>query len=192
MAKDKRPVWLLDIDGVVNVPFKQAPSVWPDAAWRRTSIRNMPILVAQPVLDFITRMHESGKVEIRWHTTWRENAQDEFAPELGLPRFEVAKAAEFDDLSEPIRPQRGRWWKFNAAWRVVHQERRPLIWTDDDIRFMETRALQMARQTWPRSLLVAPNEWTALTPKHLAQIEAFVDANQPKPRQRRAQLAGVK
>ena len=92
---EQLPVWLLDIDGVVNA-LARGPvhDSWPPESWVQCVIRAdmprngpmvLPIFAAQPVLDFITRAHHSGRVEVRWHSTWRTAAVTELAPALGLP-----------------------------------------------------------------------------------------------------------
>ena len=174
-----RPVWLLDVDGVINVPWRHPQGgPWEREDWRRLRVANTDILVSQPVLDFITRMHEEGLVEVRWHTAWQEHAL-ELGEALGLPVFPVQPSPEWADRTTSVRPREGQvWFKLPAAQRVVEQEERALVWTDDDLAYRPTettRALRAMRKLRP-VLTVAPSDRTALTPKHLRQIEAFLRA----------------
>lgn len=165
---NSRPVWLLDVDGVVNAIGDTFPThVW-QGKWRRARVGKFPIMAAQPVLDFIGRMHELGLAEVRWHTTWQEHAL-ELGARLGLPVLPVQDAPEF------LRPG-AHWWKLPAAQRVVLEEGRPLVWTDDDLSWRTThvgRALARMREQGP-VLTVASDARTGLTPRHLRKIETFL------------------
>lgn len=170
------PVWLLDIDGVINACSKKPDtSVWRTEEWRHGTAdggrRFFPILWAQPVADFIALTHNQGLAEIRWHTTWQQHAKA-ISELTGLPEFEVALAPEFEDTS-----LRQRWWKLPAAERVVQEEGRPLVWTDDDIDYsLHNYDIRENLAIHAPVCLVSPNERTGLTPKNLAKIGAFLEA----------------
>ena len=127
------PLWLLDVDGVLNAAHdKPDRSVWPADQWIRFDAEDTrtgeswPRLIAQPVVDFLTEIHRRGLAEIRWHTTWQDEAWA-IAEHIGLPHFEVQDAPEFDDCEG--------WWKLPAARREMNDGGRTLLWTDDDIAF---------------------------------------------------------
>ncbi|GIH07355.1 hypothetical protein Rhe02_54220 [Rhizocola hellebori] len=178
------PVWLLDVDGVVNACSRKPDgSVWPKDQWLSGKAQNrdgeFPILWAQPVVDFIRDVHESGRAEVRWHTTWQKDAAAIEAL-CGLPAFEVAVAPEFDAAvtyaAEAIREGRPDWWKLPSAERVVRDEKRPLVWTDDDITYSLKRYdADAGLRAYSPALLVSPNDRTGLTPKHLRRIGDFLD-----------------
>ncbi len=171
------PVWLLDIDGVVNAASRSLPThAWPRDVWRQIEAEDAeglswPIKAAQPVVDFIRDVHHRGRAEIRWHTTWQRDAVD-LGRRLGLPEFGVAAAPEFAELDKYL--DRGRWWKLPAARRVLADEGRALLWTDDDADTDlrgEERA-QLARLG--RLLIVCPDRRTGLCKRHLRRIDAFL------------------
>lgn len=185
----KRPVWLLDIDGVINAavgtvgrPPGQVwkPSDWIDAhVWgsTQTAIQSPPeprlwrIVASRRVVEFIREVHESGRAEVRWHTTWQHDAAN-MALALELPKFEVAEAPEFLEQGNTL-VKRG-WWKLPAALRVLRDEGRPLVWTDDEIGYLEWKhmsALLAAGSVLP----IAPQTSIGLTAKHLVQIDIFLD-----------------
>lgn len=179
------PVWLLDIDGVVNACTRKPDrSVWTAEEWKFGRATNgsgsWPIWWATPVVDFIHNVHDRGHAEIRWHTTWQEDAAA-IADLVGLPMFPVAKAPEFyergsTEAAAAIREDRARtWWKLPAAERVVREEGRPLIWTDDDITWSlasyDTDAELMA---YAPTLLVSPQENLGLTKKQLRKVSDFI------------------
>jgi hypothetical protein len=176
MSSSARPLWLLDIDGVVNaLSYAPVAAIWPRSQWLQRTITTpvegrgiltLPILAAQAVLDFVTRVHEQGLAEIRWHSTWRDSAVTAFAPVMGLPTsIPISVAPEWSQ-----RPHE-RWWKLGAAERALAEGRR-LVWTDDDIPvYLGERS---AVSPDGRSLLIGPEPAFGLTAPHLAQIEAFL------------------
>lgn len=177
-AAPLRPVWLLDVDGVVNAATRNPdPSVWPRDQWAALRVHKLPILVARPVVDFIAAVHEAGTAEIRWHTTWQDGAH-ELADAIGLPTFPIADAPEYRtwDLDRAAG-----WWKRPAAERVLTVEGRPLVWTDDDITWSLGRRGQDEMRALGPALLVGPNERTGLTPKHLRWIGDFLAIHAPEP-----------
>jgi hypothetical protein len=175
------PVWLLDVDGVINAAtLKPDPNVWPHDQWTRATVARLKILVARPVLDFIRATHESGAAEIRWLTTWMNDAQA-IADEFGLPTFPVEGGPEYDDRLRERAFDRDAWWKLPAATRVLVEEKRPLIWTDDDITYSLGRRGQDEMRALGPALLIGPNERTGLTPKHLRRIGDFLAIHAPGP-----------
>ncbi|HYY11924.1 MAG TPA: hypothetical protein VE781_13380 [Kineosporiaceae bacterium] len=86
-----RPLWLLDVDGVVNADrpgwggSPRSRQVAADGVlWR---IRWAPALVER-----IRALHRSGRVEIRWASTWI-GSTPALAAALALPDFEPAYPA---------------------------------------------------------------------------------------------------
>src|SRR5262245_1742733 len=123
--KTDTPVWLLDVDGVINAATRNG--VWPAADVVEVTAPSgglaWVIRAAQPVLDFISRIHSEGLAEIRWHTTWQHEVVA-LAEELGLPRFAVQDAPEFHYGAGPHDVnadgyEADGWWKYPAALRVV-------------------------------------------------------------------------
>jgi hypothetical protein len=174
------PVWLLDIDGVVNALSPQAPSrPWPAGSWEQHVVRTqvpdrgvltLPILAARPVLEFITGVVESGAAEVRWHSTWGPAAITTLAPTLGLPPIELSTAPEWAD-SAPM------WWKIPAARHLAESGRR-LVWTDDQLPLYRTDRLGedelAALDAWDGALLLATDPTVGLAPGDLARIGEFL------------------
>lgn len=185
-----RPVWLLDVDGVINACTRKPDrNVWAADQWKTSKAtandREWPITWSTAVVDFIREAHESGRAEVRWHTTWQHEAQA-IADLTGLPKFDVADAPEFleheqrSSASEAERIREGRarpaWWKLPAAERVVRDEGRPLIWTDDDITWsLHSYDKDKGLRAHAPALLVSPHVQTGLTRKQLRQISDFLD-----------------
>lgn len=65
-----------------------------------------------------------------------------------------------------LDPLSGRWWKFDVVRALVaEQPRRPLLWTDDDLRGRRDELLWLRRNAI--CLAIAPPEHLGLTPRLL-------------------------
>lgn len=182
-----KPVLLLDVDGVVNAMSKQAPThVWPAKVWQRAKIRasngmEYPFLWAIPVVEWLTRLHESGDVDIRWHTTWQHEAM-RVGERLGLPEFTVLECPEFAEarrngsalVARLLREGLPRWWKYPAAERVLSDEGSRMIWIDDDIDYQISAGARRTLKSVYNVELVCPGERTGLLPKHMLRVEAVI------------------
>jgi hypothetical protein len=176
------PVWLLDIDGVVNaIAAEGDPAVWPAESWRRRRVSPVDdgyqysILTAEPVLDFLRGVHAAGTAEIRWHTTWQRSAPLRISPALGLPAWPIADAPEFTHHRDSgyAGVTARSWWKLAAAERVVADEGRRLLWTDDDIDRIDDPVLAELISR-PEVLAVSPDTATGLTGAELARCAQFL------------------
>lgn len=170
-----KPVWLLDIDGVINAnPYQKPTHVWPEGDWIETQVadsngRKWPFMTAAPVIDFIQDVVWQDKAEVIWLTTWQNDAQ-KVAAEFRVPELAV--------VTNPM-DKRHRvswihtWWKLQEALAIADWGR-PIIWTDDDIG-LEVRGFWKDRiRDKINSLLISPNGNEGLHPKHLARIEEFL------------------
>jgi hypothetical protein len=182
-VRDRPPVWLLDIDGVLNaVTGDPDGAVWPREVWRKTTMTvdgaRYRIRVAQPVLDFLLEVHRVGAADIRWHSSWQDTAPRRFGPRFALPRFPVQPASEFahqDRRTATVDLPGGRrvWWKVPAAERVVTEEHRVLLWTDDELRYATGSDLGAVADA-PDRLLLGPPMRTGLSLDDLAAIRRFL------------------
>lgn len=163
MTPAEPPVWLLDIDGVINA----SKPGW-SAAPRKVSCAGFTIRWAPALIVRIRELSRAGLVEIRWSSTWcgYPDQLGDLSTRLGL-EFPSA----FTD-----RPPTKTWadLKVEAAIDVLGAGRR-LVWTDDD-------EVGAARHLFPqlseaeaqgRALLIAPRSNRGLQRNHLDLIEAF-------------------
>lgn len=158
------PIWLLDIDGVVNAnkPGWGGPP-------HRISCAGLVIRWAPAMLRRIRMIHHDCAAQIRWASTW-----------CGFPdqltRLQLELQLDFPSAFGD-RPVSKTWGdlKVEAALAVLAAGRR-LVWTDDD-------EVAAARTLFPvlaqaeadgRALLIAPRSNRGLQPAHLDLIEAFV------------------
>lgn len=186
----KKPVVLLDVDGVLNAMLRKPNNVtWPYDSWKfgtaTTGGREWPIAWATDVVDWLNALDDSGRAEIRWHTTWLADAQ-RIADLVGLNRFDVADStpevadgdvyglASQELAVARIREGLPQWWKYGAARRVL-EAGHPLIWMDDDITEHLPRVRRENLAANGSVLFLCPDQYTGLTPKHLRLAEKFLD-----------------
>ncbi|WP_047891756.1 hypothetical protein [Micromonospora sp. RV43] len=161
------PVWLLDVDGVINASRPGWNAVpWKGYAYENATehkIRWAPQLIAR-----IYELHRASLVEIRWCSTWCAYA-DQLERLFRLPPLGRAFHDDVRGIAASIAKL--------AAVRQVLAERRPLIWTDDD----ETPTagpLYDELTAGGQALLIRPRTGRGLRPQHLDAIEAFTRSHQ--------------
>ena len=168
MSDVGKPVWLLDVDGVINTTkpgWGAAPSrslVWSAADNTSYLLRWAPLLV-----DRIRGLVLTGRVEIRWCTTWCPEAE-RLEQLWHLPQLD--RALEADPM-----PRGAECWplKQAAAWDVLAEGRR-LIWTDDEA--LPPPGPERDELTAEgRGLLIAPRAARGLQPADLDLIEKFAE-----------------
>lgn len=169
--RERRPLWLLDVDGVLNA---NKPG-WGGAPHRRDILADgvfWKIRWAPALATRIRALHRSSLVEIRWATSWIGNTAP-LAAALALPDFEPAypnpaPGQAHTDLHNDC--------KQGAAFAVLCSGRR-LIWTDDEaIPAIGPLADALADAVQAGgALAIAPRPNRGLQPGHLDAIEAFIE-----------------
>jgi hypothetical protein len=165
MPSGLRPVWLLDVDGVLNAskPGWGGPPITRTAYADQIAFR---IRFAPALIKRIRALHTDHLVEVRWATTWVDHI-DQITTIMHLPAWQPAFT-----LTHPNSDADAA--KYAAALHVVETERRPLIWTDDEvIPDDHDPACRSLRDAGPPVLLIRPRPNRGLQPDHLDQIEAF-------------------
>ncbi|MEU7876152.1 hypothetical protein [Dactylosporangium sp. NPDC049140] len=152
------PVWLLDVDGVVNVE-RPDWGVVPQNGRAFAEGIQWRMRWAPPLLARIRRLHRDGVVEVRWCSTWCARP-GELQRVLRL-RF----ACAFGAVPNPAVAKL-------AAARAVLAGGRRLVWTDDDV-VPDAGAMVDELTVDGRALLIRPDPRCGLTPAHLDEIEAF-------------------
>lgn len=162
------PLWLLDVDGVLNAVCGTLPP-----GYKRRSINGYDITWNPAIVTRMRQLHETGVVEIRWLTTWCHDAATKIAPALGLPLDCIVEGAD-----DHRNTDHKTWWKSPAAKRLSDAEPdRALIWTDDDLTDAERNGeVDWLRDRTGPTLAISPDWRCGLTPKLLARIEAFLAA----------------
>jgi hypothetical protein len=160
----RMPVWLLDVDGVVNV---RRPTWGPDLCRgiAHSDGVDWPIRWAPALIARIRHLHGSGVVEVRWCTTWCMDA-DELERLFGLPALGRALGADDLDGTEATDAR-----KLAAARRVLAAGRR-LVWTDDTA-VPRSGPLFDELTRGGRALLIRPHSRRGLRPADINRIRAF-------------------
>jgi hypothetical protein len=168
---DEVPILLLDVDGVLNAARVYAPEGWRQGTFNGFLLSWDPTITAR-----LRELHESGRVEIHWLTTWTTNADRLLAEPMGLPRGLRTHAPDDAAPTGFLGPLGGRsgWWKLAAARAVAAAEPdRRIVWIDDDL-------AQQAADTgeWlaahPHVLVIAPDLFAGLTHEQLDEVEAWL------------------
>lgn len=158
-----RVVWLLDVDGVINVSrpgWGAAPrSGYAYAGGQGFRIRWAPALVAR-----IRALHEADRVEIRWCSTWCSDA-GQIEDLLGLPPLARSWTEERFGSAASMA-------KLATARAVLAQGNR-LVWTDD-VETLTSGPVFEELAGRGQALLIAPSPVRGLQPEHLEQIELFL------------------
>ena len=169
---DSRPVWLLDVDGVLNStssvpnPKELRRGEMVQKYLRTNSGATFRMRVHKDLVAFFNRMHASGLVDIRWATTWTDQANTIFAPAFDLPQLPV-----WARPPEETRRLDDHNWKTSSALEVIHAGRK-LIWSDDEA--IPDGFEDLIKNVSKGHLLVKPNSNLGLTPSECALIEEFI------------------
>lgn len=173
-----KPIWYLDVDGVINIVRPIKPHDIPEEDWREVRV-NGPIRYDRRVVEFINRVHREGKVEIVWLTTWESDAAILLAPVLELDEFRIP------ETSLRLFPEGAYgWWKWESIKHHVDtddHDHRAVIWTDDDLQY--AMRMNPAIAEWHdsrvkvglRTLGISPRTSRGLTMQHLETIEELLN-----------------
>jgi hypothetical protein len=163
-SADPQPILFLDVDGVL-IPYGQTETV-PDSAtvallgpdsddWKLARIN--------PAHG--PRLSALG-CELIWATGWEDQANEDIAPRLGLPRLPVVAWSSFD-LG---RGSTGLHWKTRDL--LAYADGRPFVWVDDELRGPDRD--WVARHHPAPALLHAIDPHVGLTDADIATITGWL------------------
>ena len=165
------PILLLDVDGVLNAALLDLPE-----GWRRGTFNGFLLSWDPTVTDRLRGLHEAGRVEIQWLTTWAEKADELLAEPMGLPRGLRVHAREgvaSTGFTGQLRGASG-WWKLAVAREVARAEPgRRIVWIDDDLAVQAGDVVEWLG-AHPHVLVVAPDLFVGLTHEQLDEVEAWL------------------
>lgn len=162
-----RPVWLLDVDGVLNA---NRPS-WgaaPQQALVAAGGGQWKFKFSPHVTGFVRGTVLSGAAEVRWSTTWVPWRADVEAA-FRLPEIPVAFTLNGDEEWRTVDEA-----KIAAALHVVEAERRPLVWTDDEVVPATGPVRERLESAGVPVLLLAPRSNRGLQPADVEAITEFL------------------
>jgi hypothetical protein len=166
------PVLLLDVDGVLNAVQMELPEGWQRGTYNGFVLTWDPTVTAR-----LRGLHESGRVELQWLTTWTENADKLLAEPMGLPRG--LRTHGRDDVLptgfEGLFRGLSGWWKLAAARAVAEAEPgRRIVWIDDDLAEQADDTSEWLA-AHAHVLVVAPDLVAGLTHAELDRVEAWLE-----------------
>ena len=165
------PILLLDVDGVLNAIRRDLPEGWQRGTYDGYQLSWDPSVIAR-----LRELHESGRVELQWLTTWTERADELLADPMGLPRGLRTHSRDGETPTGFEGERRGvsGWWKLGAAQAVALDEPdRRIVWIDDDLAEpAEDTSTWLAAND--RVLVVAPDWEKGLTHAELDRVEAWL------------------
>lgn len=184
------PIWVLDIDGVVNAlapnaalsriatnepgmpamtataDVPQIVGAWPEYVPMSCEApygdEEAPLNIAAGLVDRITALHNERLVEIIWASAWSEHAVV-FGEAVGLPVFPAHYIQQSFDLGSFI-------FKAKVVAAAVATGR-SVIWTDDQYATKQDFAEVVLPQ---RFLAVRPDSRWGLLPADMDRIETFI------------------
>lgn len=167
------PVWLLDVDGVLNAMGRPGWSAAPEQRSAyvnglRFRLRWAPALLAE-VRDLI----RSDTVEVRWATSWVTHI-DQVARAMGLPDLPLAFTLPPDLLAATADLHAATETAKRAAALDVVASGRRLLWTDDEA--IWPAGAQREHLEAAGALLIAPDERRGLQPADVAAVRAWLAA----------------
>lgn len=162
----------LDVDGVLS-PVTGMNTGLPDKAypgWEYTVLgaKCFGAVVGLPVVALLRELLEKGTT-IKWHTSWRENAEY-IGEDLGLPHFDQFATEE---VYRGVGLPRKKWWKLAGveAWAGQAADDERLIWLDDDI-FDAALNGEIPSEILedPRITIISPHTYWGLSSSDLERI----------------------
>lgn len=171
------PVWFLDVDGVIAPLGNPAPG--PEYATLRAGGWVGTVPYRPDLLARISELHRSGLVEVRWLTTWEDEANRIWVPLTGFGPFRTHTT---DDAPAP--EIEAGWWKAQVVHAFLETTDRDVVWTDDEIdeRYdpaglgYDDASANPAAVHPGRVHTVSPATAVGLTAAHLDGIAAFLHA----------------
>nr|WP_239521767.1 HAD domain-containing protein [Geodermatophilus sabuli] len=161
----------MDVDGVLNAVGSRLPEGWRRGTYNGYVLSWDPTVVAR-----LRELHESGRVELQWLTTWTEKADQLLAEPMGLPRG-LRTHSRDDMVSTGFGGSFGGlagWWKLAAARAVAEAEPgRRIVWIDDDLADQAEDTSEWLAANG-HVLVVAPDLETGLTHAELDRVEAWL------------------
>jgi hypothetical protein len=176
---EDRPVWFLDIDGVINAITYACPEGFEEgSASPGEPHGSYPIHWNPYIIEAINEMHDKGWVEVQWLTTWGSGANGELRELVGLQEFTVAAEpplyawGSYNKNSYTTMDDRPSWWK-HAVVQDFHAKNpsRKIVWTDDDLAF------EKEASNWVKGkkiLAIAPRQAESLRMSDIARIRTFL------------------
>lgn len=150
----------LDVDGVINAQMPQGWGKLRDAVLRDWEDWSIKFRWAPGMIAALAAFD----LELRWCTTWRDEAPRLLAPLLGWGHvYERVMHPLTDTLYWPSID-----WKYDTM-RSVEQPDARFVWIDDEL-------MDYHRAAFPNALVITTNAVTGISPKDIERIAEYLAA----------------
>lgn len=171
-----KPLWYLDVDGVLNmVSSNKRPVDVPIENWKTGIARGFVIHWDTRVVDFINRVHDEGRAEFIWLTTWEGQANEFISPLLGLPYFSLPTMTQLQARQSYKFSDVTSWWKWDVIQKDLASRNQfeNIIWTDDDLQYacVADKSIKKEMKNWKHVFGISPITDRGLTLEDLDMIE---------------------
>ena len=160
---DRRPLLLLDIDGVLNPTGRGE-----DCGFLPSNLHGFRVSLCLDHGVLLNDLDREGEVELCWATTWNENANHDVGPALGLSRplpvLPIDRA-----LAGPVPA--GTNWKTPSVVAGVGD--RPCAWIDDWIGPPEQQWAEDRILAGIPTLLIRTDPGVGLLPEHVDRVRSW-------------------
>lgn len=156
-----KPIWLMDVDGVLN-----AVNYQPSPDQRREVLNGFAITWTPAITDAIAALHNEGLVEVRWLTTWADLANDHIGPALGWPDLKV--------VASPYDASRTAWWKLAYVMDLAVDDQL-IVWADDDILGDPDARNWLKQEDAGNVFTICPDTRVGLTMEDVDRVAAWLN-----------------
>lgn len=166
MKVDLQPVWLLDIDGVLNTH--------PTRAAQRNVVRtptdDWTIDWNPAIIEVIKDVYARDVVDLVWLTTWEPEIHL-ISPLFDMPFLpcghQVLHTVSTKFPNAPVTD-----WSKRLVFNHYRSLGHPVVWTDDSA--IDVREVNDTVGSLDDVLFIRPNYRIGLTPEHLVLIMSFI------------------
>ena len=145
ISTTKKPVILLDVDGVVNIVG--TGKIWGDIQTKKVATNGEfnDVRYSPSMIDSINKWNV--RADIKWLTNWNEEAKLSLSPALGLYQFKMARTSAHYES------------KIETANRIAKEvgDKTLIIWIDSEIESLADTPGMKKMYARPNTLLISPD-----------------------------------
>lgn len=158
-ADSRRPILLIDVDGVLNVitSSRQRSRLIYHERYVHRRIDGFHLTLNPANGPLLAQLAADTGAELAWGSTWEQSANREIGPLLGIPELPFAPVAGHRTKADGVVP-----------WTAG----RPFVWFEDDQTVIE-RAEHLA--VGQPHLIVRVDEATGLTEAHIEAARVWLN-----------------
>jgi hypothetical protein len=145
ISTTKKPVILLDVDGVINIIG--TGKIWGDIQTKKVATNGEfnDVRYSPSMIDSINKWN--ARADIKWLTNWNEEAKLSLSPALGLYQFKMARTSDHYES------------KTETANRIAKEvgDKTLMIWIDSAIESLADTPGMKKMYARPNTLLISPD-----------------------------------